>query len=59
LYDVIYNVKVFKSIYSLLGRFFDGWETKGVENYIGLYVDNKKNDFIVKFTRKEFDTWEK
>jgi hypothetical protein len=55
--DRQYEVTVRDMSFSFVGRFFNGWDINGLEDYIGTCVGNRKNDFNLSFINGRFDPW--
>jgi hypothetical protein len=44
-----YGITVRDKSFNFIGRFFNGWNINGLEDYIGTCVGNRKNNFYTKF----------
>jgi hypothetical protein len=52
-----YEVTVRDKSFNFIRRFFNGWNINGLEDYIGTFVGNRKNNFYINFTNNRFDPY--
>jgi hypothetical protein len=50
-----FEVIVRDKSYNFVGRFFNGWDINGLEDYVGTCMGNRKNNFMIHFTNDRFD----
>jgi hypothetical protein len=55
--DRKYEVIVRDKSYNFVGRFFNGWDINGLEDYVGTCVGNRKNNFNLNFINSRFDPY--
>jgi hypothetical protein len=55
--DRKYEVVIRDKSFIFIGRFFNGWNINGLEDYIGSSVGNRRNNFIVTFINSKFDPY--
>jgi hypothetical protein len=52
-----YEITVRDKSFNFIGRFFNGWNINGLEDYIGTCVSNRKSNFYINFTNGRFDPY--
>jgi hypothetical protein len=55
--DRKYEVVIKDKSYNFVGRFFNGWNINGLEDYVGTCVGNRKNNFSINFINSRFDPY--
>jgi hypothetical protein len=50
-----YEVTVRDKSFNFVGRFFNGWNINGLEDYVGICMGNRQNNFYINFTNGRFD----
>jgi hypothetical protein len=55
--DRKYKVIVRNKSYNFVGRFFNGWDINGLEDYVGAWMGNRKNNFNINFSNSRFDPY--
>jgi hypothetical protein len=55
--DRKFEVIVRDKSYNFIGRFFNGWDINGLEDYIGTCVGNRKNNFNINFVNSRYDPY--
>jgi hypothetical protein len=50
-----YEILVRDKSFNLIGIFFNEWNIDGLIDYIGLYIGNRRNEFIVTFINSKLD----
>jgi hypothetical protein len=56
LIEKLYTAQIFNKLYVFLGKCFNGWNIYGLNNYTGLSMGSKNNDFKINFTNVKYDT---
>jgi hypothetical protein len=55
--DRQFEVIVRDKSYNFVGRFFNGWDINRLEDNVGTYMGNRKNNFIINFENMRFDPY--
>jgi hypothetical protein len=55
--DRQFEVIVRDNSYNFVGRFFNGWDINGLEDYVGTCMGNRKNNFIINFENSRFESY--
>jgi hypothetical protein len=55
--DRKYEVIVRDKSYNFVGRFFNGWDINGLDDYVGICMGNRKNNFNINFINSRFDPY--